>query len=57
MLLRHVAEAFTPGVHYAERDLNGILSRYNEDTARLRRALADHGLMQREGGGGAYWRS
>jgi len=57
VLLRHVVAAFTPGVRYAERELNDILSRYNEDTARMRRALVDHGLMQREGGGGAYWRS
>lgn len=56
VLLRHVVAAFTPGVRYAERELNEILSRYNEDTARLRRALVDHGLMRREGGGGAYWR-
>jgi hypothetical protein len=35
--------------------VNEILGRFNQDTARLRRALVDHGLMAREGGGGAYW--
>jgi len=57
VLLRHVLEAFQPGVRYDEREVNGILRRFNEDTARLRRALVDHGLMAREGGGGAYWRA
>jgi DNA-binding transcriptional ArsR family regulator len=56
VLLRHVARAFEPGVRYAERQVNELLGRFNEDTARLRRALVDHRLMQREGGGGAYWR-
>jgi len=56
VLLRHVQAAFEPGVRYGERELNEILRRFNDDTARLRRALVDHGLMAREGGGGAYWR-
>jgi hypothetical protein len=57
VLLRHVLKAVEPGVRYAERELNEILRRFNDDTARLRRALVDHGLMEREGGGGAYWRT
>lgn len=57
VLLRHVLAAFEPGVRYGERELNEILRRFNDDTARLRRALVDHGLMAREGGGGAYWRT
>jgi DNA-binding transcriptional ArsR family regulator len=55
VLLRHIAQAFEPGVRYAEREVNQILSVFNDDTARLRRALVDHRMMQREGGGGAYW--
>jgi biotin operon repressor len=57
VLLRHVLKAVEPGVRYRERELNEILRRFNDDTARLRRALVDHGLMEREGGGGAYWRT
>ena len=51
------AETFEPGVRYCERELNEILRRFNEDTARLRRALVEHGLMGRDGGGGAYWQT
>lgn len=57
VLLRHVLEAFEPGQRYPEREVNARLARYSDDTATLRRGLVEHGLMQREGGGGAYWRS
>jgi DNA-binding transcriptional ArsR family regulator len=56
VLLRHVLRAFDPGVRYPEKRVNQILGHYNEDTARLRRALVDHKFMAREGGGGKYWR-
>ncbi len=57
VLLRHVVQAFDPGVRYTEAEANAILLRFNDDTARLRRSLVEVGLMQREGGGGAYWRT
>jgi biotin operon repressor len=57
VLLRHVVQAFEPGVRYAEPEVNDILLRFNDDTARLRRSLVEVGLMRREGGGGAYWRT
>lgn len=56
VLLRHVLKAFEPGVRYTEKRVNELLKNYNEDTARLRRALVDHRMMAREGGGGKYWR-
>lgn len=56
VLVRHVLKAFEPGVRYAEKRVNQILANYSADTARLRRALVDHRLMAREGGGGKYWR-
>jgi DNA-binding transcriptional ArsR family regulator len=56
VLVRHVLAAFEPGVRYTEKRVNQILANYNEDTARLRRALVDHKFMAREGGGGKYWR-
>ncbi len=55
-VLHHVVRAFEPGVRYSERQVNEILERYNEDTARLRRELVGNDLMAREGGGGDYWR-
>lgn len=57
VLVRYVLAAFEHGVRYPEKRVNQILKRYNDDTARLRRALVDHGFMRREGGGGKYWRT
>lgn len=56
VLVRYVLRAFEPGVRYTEKRVNEILSRFSEDTARLRRALVEHRYMAREGGGGDYWR-
>lgn len=55
-ILRYVVEAFEVGKHYSEKQVNEILAGYYEDTATLRRELVGFGLMQREGGGGEYWR-
>lgn len=55
-ILRYVVQAFEVGKRYSEKQVNVILARYNEDTATLRRELVGFGLMQREGGGGEYWR-
>lgn len=56
VILRHIVQAFDLGVKYSEKEVNEILSGFNEDTARLRRNLVEFKLMSREGGGGAYWR-
>jgi biotin operon repressor len=55
-ILRYVVKAFDVGKRYSEKQVNEILARYHEDTATLRRELVGSGLMQREGGGGEYWR-
>jgi biotin operon repressor len=55
-ILRYVVKAFDVGKRYSEKQVNEILARYHEDTATLRRELVGYGLMQREGGGGEYWR-
>lgn len=57
VIMRHVVQAFEPGQHYTEKQVNEILARFNEDTAQLRRSLIDFGLMQRQSGGGDYWRN
>jgi hypothetical protein len=57
VVMRHVVQAFEPGKRYTEKQVNEILSRFNEDTAQMRRSLIDLSLMQRQGGGGEYWRS
>jgi predicted transcriptional regulator len=55
-ILRHVVKSFETGKRYSEKSVNETLSKYHEDTATLRRELVGAGLMQREGGGGEYWR-
>jgi len=56
-ILRHVVKTFEPGVRYSEKQVNEILARFHADTATLRRELVGYGLMEREGGGGEYWRA
>ena len=56
VLLRYVLQAFEPGVRYSEKQVNEILARFNDDTASLRRGLIEYHLMERQGGGGDYWR-
>ena len=56
-VLRYVVKAFDAEKRYSEKQVNEILKRYHEDTATLRRELVGYGLMQREGGGGEYWRT
>ena len=55
VLIDYVSTAFEQGRRYPEREVNEILERFNEDTAYMRRALVDYGIMDREGGGGEYW--
>jgi len=56
-ILHYVVQAFEPGVRYSEKQVNEILARYHEDTATLRRELVGYKLLEREGGGGEYWRT
>lgn len=56
-ILRYVVRDFESGKRYSEKQVNGILSRFHEDTASLRRELVAAKLMEREGGGGEYWRT
>jgi predicted transcriptional regulator len=55
-ILRYIVRVFEPGRRYSEKQVNAMLSEFNEDTARLRRNLVVFGLLEREGGGGDYWR-
>jgi predicted transcriptional regulator len=55
-ILRHVVQSFEVGKRYSEKRVNEILSQYHADTATLRRELVGFKLMEREGGGGEYWR-
>lgn len=55
VLLRHAIQAFEPGRRYSEKEVNEILLRFNKDTAFIRRSFIEYKLMEREGGGRAYW--
>jgi hypothetical protein len=56
ILLDKVAQAFVPGRHYTEAEVNDVLKTLTTDHAALRRYLIDEGLMDRTGDG-TYWRS
>lgn len=53
LILKYVAQAFTPGIRYTEREVNQRLSRYHSDTATLRRELVGAHIMSRSAG--EYW--
>jgi hypothetical protein len=59
LVLEHIAQAFEPGRHYPEREVDAVLRAWTEgggtDHATLRRYLVDHQLLARDGG--EYWRS
>ena len=54
-ILRYVVRAFEAERRYTEKEVNELLSRYNEDTAVLRRGLVDREMMFREADGSMYW--
>jgi predicted transcriptional regulator len=56
VILRHVVKSFESGKRYKEKEVNEILSRFSDDTASLRRGMVEYHLMDRQGGGGEYWR-
>jgi hypothetical protein len=54
-VLDHLAQSFDPGRTYTEAEVNGVLSRFHEDYAALRRYMVDDELLERAEG--KYWRS
>jgi DNA-binding transcriptional ArsR family regulator len=56
-VLRWLATKFAPGVKYTEPEVSAILREIHADYARLRRELIEAKFLQREGGGGMYWRA
>lgn len=55
LVLDHVAQAFEPGVRYAELEVNRVLLRFHDDYPALRRYLVENGFLSRDAG--VYWRS
>jgi len=56
VVLEYILAAFETGAVYTEKEVNGILRRFNEDVAGLRRDLIDAGMLARERDGSKYWR-
>jgi hypothetical protein len=56
IVLEYVLAAFEPDVNYTEKQVNLIISRFNEDFAGLRRDLVDAKMLARERDGSRYWR-
>lgn len=55
VLLRYALKAFQPCVRYSEKEVNEILSRFNKDTASLRRGFIEYKMMERDPDGRSYW--
>jgi hypothetical protein len=55
LLLDEIAQAFEPGVRYAELEVNRVLGAMFSDYCALRRYLVDEDLLARDEG--QYWRS
>ena len=57
IVLRQLAERFSPHRAYNEKEVNAILSAAYEDHVLLRRQLIDYGLLSRRADGSEYRRS
>ncbi|HEX3427002.1 MAG TPA: DUF2087 domain-containing protein [Acidimicrobiales bacterium] len=56
-ILDLIAQDFEIGKRYSERRVTEILLRWYPDYAALRRYLVEDGYLERQGGGGSYWRA
>ena len=54
-VLQHIAREIAADVHYDEKQINEILSRFHQDTATLRREMIGYRILARAGG--AYWKT
>jgi hypothetical protein len=55
VVLDYVEQAFEVGLRYPEPEVIGVLRRFHDDWAALRRYLVDEGFLERASG--LYWRS
>jgi uncharacterized C2H2 Zn-finger protein len=55
VILRRIAERFSQGRLYTQREVDAILILADEDYAALRRYLVDYRFLEREPDGSAYW--
>lgn len=50
IVIERLAALFEPDRTYGEKEVNEILGRHHPDVASLRRAMVDHGLLERRSG-------
>jgi DNA-binding HxlR family transcriptional regulator len=55
-VLRYLTSRFAVDVKYTEREVNGVIEAFHHDYVTLRRELVNFHYLEREGGGGVYWR-
>jgi hypothetical protein len=53
-VLLRIAESFTFDVKYPEKEVNEVISRFNDDTAAIRRYMIEFGVMERDSTS-TYW--
>ena len=56
VILKWLINFFEEDKKYTEKEVNEIIQQHHADSASIRRAFIGNGLMDREGGGGLYWR-
>jgi hypothetical protein len=56
VILDYLINAFSFEANYKEKEVNMILAHFHPDTAALRRALVDAGMLARVRDGSRYWR-
>ncbi|MBP5727751.1 MAG: metalloregulator ArsR/SmtB family transcription factor [Clostridia bacterium] len=56
IVLEEIARAFDYDRIYTEREVNIIIADFHDDFCTLRRDMIAEGLLDREPGGGGYWR-
>ncbi|MCC6299357.1 MAG: DUF2087 domain-containing protein [Anaerolineales bacterium] len=56
VILNFIVDVFPLGENFTEKEVNTLLRRFHTDTAILRRAFIDQGLLARESDGSKYWR-
>ncbi|MEY8353219.1 DUF2087 domain-containing protein [Lachnospiraceae bacterium 54-53] len=55
VILREIANNFSPGVHYSEVEINNILKKIYHDYPYIRRLLIEYGFLDRTDSCSEYW--
>ena len=53
-VLNRIAQDFTEGSKYSEKEVNTIIARYHDDTAAIRRYMIEYGILERDSAS-FYW--